>query len=462
MADPTSLFGFRRSNPDASDLQIAVNSRNNYYGYDQWGNKIDSGIDGPKKPVFAAFYALDKIELEDLVLNIGLRYDFINTDSKEFKDPRNVKFDKDGLIDQSNYQDVKSSQTISPRIGFSFPVTEQTVFYAQYGRFVQQSRLRDVYLGTAVSSSNIRGGYAIQDPVGFGLQPEKTTQYDFGFRQQIGDNMAFDIGAFYKDIKDQIQQQQIASSPGAAHGAYYAWVNGDFATTAGVSLKIDLRRVDRLQASFDYTYSDARGTGSSPSSSFYALWQSPTETPFLPKYIMPLSFDQTHRGAINLDYRFAKDDGPSLGAVKFLERAGLNLLFQFNSGHPYTRIDEFSFGNRRQPVEALNSSRTPWNFQLDARLDKTVTIGPLDVNFYIWVVNILGIKNVTDVFNTSGSASDNGYLATEDGQKLASNYAKYGQVFEDLYKEMYYQLAIMNAGLYGAPRQIYLGLRIDF
>ncbi len=462
VGDPTTLFGFRRSNPDATDLQIAVNSRYNFYGYDQWGNAIEDGIDGPKKPKFAAAYVLDKIELEDLVLNIGLRYDYINTDSREFKDPNKVVFDKNGLIDESNFKDVKSSETISPRIGFSFPVTEQTVFYAQYGLFVQQSRLRDVYLGNAVSSSNIRGGYAIETPVGFGLQPEKTTQYDFGFRQQIGDNLAFDIGAFYKDIKDQIQQRQIPAASGAQHGAYYAWVNGDFATTAGVSFKIDLRRVERLQASFDYTYSDARGTGSSPSSSFYALWQSPTETPYLPKYIMPLGFDQTHRGAVNVDYRFAKDDGPAIGDIKFLERAGLNLLFQFNSGHPYTRIDEFSFGNRHQPVEALNSSRTPWNFQLDARLDKTVTIGPLDVNFYIWVVNILGIKNVTNVFATSGSASDNGYLATEDGQKLTANYAKYGEVFAQLYKDLYYQLGIMNAGVYGTPRQIYLGMRIDF
>jgi hypothetical protein len=41
-------------------------------------------------------------------------------------------------------------------------VTDQTVFYAQYGKFVQQSRLRDVYLGTAITASNIKGGYAIR------------------------------------------------------------------------------------------------------------------------------------------------------------------------------------------------------------------------------------------------------------------------------------------------------------
>ncbi len=458
-----SLYSFRRSNPDASDLQIAMNSRIDFYGYDQWGNKIDDGINGPKEPVFAAFYALDKIELEDLVINIGLRYDYINTASKMFKNPNNVTFDANGLIEEKNYVDAPVSETVSPRLGFSFPVTDQTVFYAQYGHFVQQSRLRDVYLGSAVTASNIKGGYAIQTPVGFGLRPERTVQYDFGFRQQIGDYMAFDIGAFYKDIKDQIQQRQVSAAYGASHGAYYAWVNGDFATTSGLSLKIDLRRVERIQASLDYTYSDARGTGSNPSSSFYALWQSPTETPFLPKYVSPLAFDQTHRGSLNIDYRFSRDDGPELFGAKILERMGLNMLFQFNSGHPYTRVDENSFGNRRQPIEPINASRTPWNFQLDARIDKSVTLfGMLEANFYIRVVNLLDIQNITDVFMTSGSATDNGYLATEDGQKLIANYATYGEVFAQLYKDFYYQTRIMNAGVYGAPRQIYVGMRLDF
>ncbi|MDX9757586.1 MAG: TonB-dependent receptor [Bacteroidota bacterium] len=459
-----TLKSFFRNNPDATPIQQAVNSRTNNYGYDQWGAAIEDGPDGPKKPVFASAYLLDKIELEDLVINIGLRYDYIDTDTYEFVEPNNVKFDEFGYISQKddNIRETEATATFSPRLGFSFPVTDQTVFYAQYGKFVQQTRLRDVFLGTAITASNIKGGYAITNPVGFGLKPETTLQYDFGFRQQIGDFLAFDIGAFYKDIRDQIQQQQITGAPNAQHSAYYAWVNGDFATTSGVSLKVDLRRVERVQASVDYTYSDARGTGSAPSSAFRTIWLSPTETPYLPKYTTLLDFNQTHRGSINVDYRFGMDDGPKLGGVAFLERTGLNLLFTFNSGHPYTRVDENSYENRRQPVEVLNESVTPWTFQIDARLDKTVDIAGLDVNFYIWVINLLDTKNVTDVFMQSGSASDNGYLSTIQGRQLLQTYAQYGQVFEDLYRDYYYQTNIMNADLFGPPRQVRLGLRIDF
>ncbi|MBE0644293.1 MAG: TonB-dependent receptor [Bacteroidetes bacterium] len=462
--DAFGLASYIRRNPDANALEIAGSAGTNNYGYDYYGTEVDSGENGPKEPVFASFYVLDKIELEDLVINLGLRYDYINTNSKDFIDPSNIKFTSEGLIDQSpeNLKDVDASKTVSPRIGFSFPVTDQTVFYAQYGVFVQQSRLRNIYLGNATMSSQIKGGYAVSSPVGFGLKPEKTIQYDFGFRQQLGENIAFDIGAFYKDIRDQIQQRQIPAEFGAEHPAYYAWVNGDFATTTGVSLSIVLRRTERIMVQTNYTYSDARGTGSSPSSSFRALWLSPTETPFLPKYPMTLDFDQTHRGSVSLDYRFGLNDGPELFGAQILERFGVNLLFQFNSGSPYTRVNEFSFGNRRTPIEAINSSRTPWYFMVDGRFDKTVTIGPLDVNFYIWVTNLLNIKNVTGVYATSGSAESNNYLATDEGQTQIANYARYGEVFANLYQDYYYQQVLMNAGVYSPPRRVIFGLRMNF
>jgi hypothetical protein len=459
--DASTLWPFIRQNPDATPEQIAFNARSNYYGYDMWGRTVDEGFDGPKHPVFAGAYAMDKIELEDLVINVGLRYDFINTDSKKPKDMNNIKFLPDGNLDPDGLEDAPVSQTVSPRIGFSFPVTDQTRFFAQYGRFVQQSRLRDVYLGNAVNASNIRGGYAIQTPVGFGLRPENTIQYDFGFQQMMGENIVFNINAFYKDIRDQVQIRQITASPGASHLAYYAWVNGDFSTTSGVSLSVDMRRTERLQASIDYTYSDARGTGSAPSTAFYAIWQSPTETPYYPKIVQTLDFDQTHRGSLNLDYRFGRDDGPAIGGVRFLERTGLNLLFQFNSGSPYTLVDEYSYGNRRQPVEPINASSSPWTFRIDGRLDKTVNIWEFNVNFYVWVINVLNTRSVTGVFATTGTSTDNGYLSTEEGQTRLKNMASYGDVFEQMYREYYYQLGIMNA-FASTPRQIRLGMRIDF
>lgn len=437
-----------------------VYDRLDNYGYDVYGNTLDSGPDGPKHPVFAAFYVQDKMEFSDLVLNIGFRLDYIDADTKVFQNPSNIKFDADGIIDEDYLLDVDPAVQVSPRLGFSFPVTDQTVFHAQYGKFIQQSQLRNVYLGFNRTSDIVKGGFAELNPVGYGLKPERTTQYEIGFKQQLGDNFAFDITGFYKDIKDQVQLRSIFAEATAAHLQYYALVNGDFATTKGIEVKLDLRRTQRIAATFDYTYSDAQGTGSTPTEAGRAVWQSPTATPYFPQQISPLTFNQTHRGAINVDYRFGEDDGPDILGSKALENFGLNLLFTFNSGHNYTRF--VGFGNSRQPVEALNASVTPWNFQLDARLDKTFSLGPLNVNVYLWVINLLDTRNVIGVFGTSGDAYDDGYLASPEGSNIYNNLkVTKGEAAAETYKQLYLA-SIYNADNFGPPRQIRLGLRLDY
>ncbi len=436
-----------------------IYSRLDNYGYDVYGNKTDNGVEAAKHPTFAAYYIQDKMEFSDLVLNIGFRLDYIDIDAQVFKNPSNIQFDENDLIDVSQMVDVDPILQISPRIGFSFPVTDRTVFHAQYGKFIQQSRLRDVYQGYNVLGDNIKGGYAISSPVGFGLRPERTTSYEIGFRQQLGESFAFDITGFYKDIKDQVQIRSIFAEEGAQHGQYYAWVNGDFSTVKGIEVKLDLRRTERLSATVDYTYSDARGTGSNPSSAFRAIWQSPTSSPYFPQQIAPLDFNQTHRIYVNLDYRYDDNDGPEIFGAKVFENLGANLLFSANSGFNFTRWE--GYGNQRDPLEPLNASTTPWTFQLDARIDKTVKIAGIDFNIYLWVINLFNTQNVVNVFNNSGDAYDDGWITYKQGAAIVEGYRTFGEQFAQTYIDLYRNLNYTSAN-FGVPRQIRLGIRLNY
>ncbi len=459
LPSPITIASFRRALPQGTDYDFY--DRLDNYGYDAYGNDLDGTINGPKHPVFAAYYIQDKMEFSDLVVNFGLRLDYIDTDSKRFKNPHDIRF-INNLVDESDLEDVEAFTQVSPRLGFSFPVTDRTVFHAQYGKFIQQSQLRDIYQGYNVIADNIQGGYAIEQPVGFGLRPERSTQYEIGFKQQIGDVFAFDITGFYKDIKDQIQERSIYADQGANHRQYYAFVNGDFSTVKGVELKLDLRRVERISATVDYTYQDAQGTGSNPSSSFRQIWQSPTATPYFPQQIAPLSFNQAHTGSINLDYRFADNDGPSIFGSQILSNFGINALFRFTSGFNFTRYTEDSFGNSRVPTEPLNSSTTPWTFQLDMKIDKSVSLGPLDANIYLWIINVLNTQNVVDVFPVSGDAYDDGWLTSPQGaQTVAGIESQYGQQYADMYKQLYSTINY-DSGHFGPPRQIRLGVRLNY
>jgi hypothetical protein len=358
---------------------------------------------------------------------------------------------------------------VSPRIGLSFPVTDRTVFHAQFGKFVQQSRLRDIYQGIYLTGANLRGGFFIGGPVGFDVRPTRTTQYEIGFRQQLGEVASFDVTGYYKDIKDQIVYDLVYTEA-SQYGAYAEYRNGDFATTKGVELTLNMRRVERLMVNASVSFQDARGTGSFPNSS-RGIVAAPIDgvTIFRPQYVTPLEFNNAVRGSINLDYRFGKDDGGSI-----LEQLGLSSLITFNSGHPFTRgsggASLESDARDRQPTEPLNGSTTPWVFQVDLRLDKTFQITDrLSANLYLFVINVFDRRNVENVFLRTGSTTDDGYLSDPAlGGKLVDTY---GPTYAAMYKAInidYYE-TWQNAPFlatvpyfYGPPRQIRLGVRLEY
>jgi hypothetical protein len=434
-------------------------------GYDIFGNKLDNDVVidngvlyfGPRHPVFAAIYATDKIEFSDIILNLGLRWDYIDPNSVDTPDPGTLQFNGEDYILSSYYRNTPKTSQISPRIGFSFPVTDRTVFHSQYGKFIQQSRLNDSYRGAAQMSGNIKAGLWNATPNGWGLQPERTTQYELGFSQMVSDNASFDVTAFYKDIQDQVQFVMIPPTGGEAP-IYTALANSDFSTSKGIELKFTLRRTQRLSAQVNYTFMDARSTASDPRSS-NGIWQLGLGPNALPKFIQPTNFDFRHSGSVLLDYRFAKNEGGPI-----LSQLGLNLLFQFNSGHAMTRVAANSTigpnpGDERfrDAIEPPGSSTTPWFFQLDGRLDKTVPIGPLEVDFYVYVINILGTDNPVNAFIRTGDTQDDGWFATPGGQ---SNLAtpSLGQRWADMYSALYLGRNSLN---FGPPRQIRFGLKLD-
>ena len=458
--------------PDSSSQklsleQIYVNRGVNNFGYDVFGNEISAsgGIQDAKHPVFGAIYLQDKIEYSDLVINAGIRYDYINTDNKNFIDPAfpDASINKQtGAINPAGFVDVASFSALSPRIGLSFPVTDRTVFHTQFGKFVQQSRLRDIYQGLYATGSNIRGGFFIGAPVGFDVRPTRTTQYEIGFTQQISDFASFDVTGYYKDILDQIVYDQIYTRAGSQFGAYAILRNGDFATTKGVELTLNMRRQKRVQMNASVSFQDAQGTGSFPNSN-RGIVAAPLDgvTIFRPQYVTPLEFNNAVRGNFNVDYHYGRGDGPQL-----LQRFGASLLFSFNSGHPFTRgiggADLEGDARDRQPVEALNSSTTPWVFQVDARLDKSFDLMErLSATIYFQVINLFDTRNIQNVFLRTGSTNDDGYLRT---QNYSSDFASLYRAINIDYYEQYQNAPFLGTVpfFYGPPRQFRLGIRLEY
>lgn len=471
-----NLYRNQFQNPSDPDWVNYNKSNVTFYGYDIYGNEFDGGSftdktgytvnlpnDGPRHPMMIGSYVQNKIEMSDLIVNIGARFDYIDPGAKIYKNQRSIgiaTYNGIPVIADSSLIAQEVTMQISPRIGFSFPVTDKTVFHAEYGKFIAQGSLNDLYISSTAAGRFLNGGLAAQlsNP---NLKPERTTDYQIGFRQQLGDVSAFDLSFFYKDTKDLIVIRQIIPELGAPHSAYIGNVNGDFGTVRGLTLRYDVRRIERISLNASYTLQSAQATGSNSATHFNIAWQDvsgPDGQPYFPVIPAPTTFDRTHFGNINLDYRYAENDGPVLFDTKILERAGANFLFSFSSGIRYTKNEVsgvFFPTNAPRPFENINASTAPWNFQLDLRVNKVVSLMKnVDLDVYVWVINLLNTKNITNVYSATGLPDNDGYLNTVAGQTYLD---VYGSQAANLYNYL-----IDVPGNYGTPRVIRLGARLTF
>lgn len=464
------LYAYKTANPGATAAQIEqykidqqINTGVTNFGYDVLGNEFDGeGLYEAMKPVTAAAYIQDKIEYEDIILNVGLRFDYFDTDGWELKDPTRPELAivfKDGKLIESGWQKNPAFKSVSPRLGFAFPVTDKTVFHAEWGKFVQMPALNQMYTGLHAYAYNLRGGFFIAAPTALGFRPTRTTNYELGFSQQLGDAFSIDITGYYKDIKDQLNYRIIKVDKSSPYSDYASFTNGDFATTKGIELTFNMRRFKNVLVNANIAFQDARGTGSNPSSNA-GIVGSPLDgvTVFTPQYISPLQFDYPMRGNLNVDYRF----GNETEVPSYLRMFGVSALVRFSSGHPYTLgtggLNAEGDARFRQPLEALNTSLTPNQLYFDLRIDKTFQImDKLSANVYVFVINLFNIKNETDVHLKTGTASDNGDIYNPD--TVSKNIANYGQLYRDA-ELAFYQYN--NYGFYSGPRQVRLGLRFEF
>ena len=364
-----------------------------------------------------------------------------------------------------SFTDYKPQTYLSPRIAFQFPINENSQFYAHYDILVQRpgrvyaTPFDYMFLAQRTSAT-------INNP---DLRPEKTFDYEFGFTQTLSKFSAVSIAGTYKERKDQVQYRPYLY---AWPQTYYTYGNRDYSTTKGFYLKYDLRRVKNLRMMANYTLQFVEGTGSGDRSYANGLLTTfiASALPNL-RYVMPLDFDNRHIISVNLDYRFADGEGPTIKDKHFLQNAGINLLFTSRSGEPYTRYSQPTRVANTVKGE-LNGSRLPWHYMLDLRLDKDFTLSfkkpaededemakprrQLYLNVYMYITNLLNTRDVLAVDGFTGRPDDDGYLVSPQGQ-LDQQVQTSPQSYYDLYSV--YQLNPYNINL---PRRINFGLNLNF
>ncbi len=368
------------------------------------------------------------------------------------------------------FKDYEPQTQIMPRIAFSFPISDEASFFANYDVLTQRPRT-NVYANpiTYYLQSLGKQGQIIVSP---DLKPEKTINYQFGFKQRLGVTSAITMTAFYKELKDNFQQVQIAT---AYPTAYLTYTNRDFGTIKGFTLQYDLRRTNNIQINAAYTLQFANGTGSDNNSAANLISSGESE-PI--RVALPLDYDQRHTIVTTVDYRYGEGayyTGPaSLKSV--LENFGINFIFRAGSGTPYSRISQDKVQNIlnaddtrfRRLIGEINGSRLPWQYNMDLRLDKDFKITSKSaegkgrnttLNVYLLVQNLLDTKRVATVYPATGLPDDDGFLTSSQGVDFVNSIGSEGSVqsYMDLYK-----ISMNDPANFRLPRVIRVGAIYNF
>jgi outer membrane receptor protein involved in Fe transport len=411
----------------------------------------------PRKPIIGYLYLQDRFELEDLVLNLGIRMDYFDIKSHDlvnpelpYGDPNNPNNLDLNKFDIGDFKLKDIEVEFSPRIGIGFPVTEATVFHAQYGRFIQVPELNNMYGGPFDYNQYIT--MSPQSGFNGGLISEETIQYEVGFRQLLGANSALNLSAFYKNTKSlvNVQNSKYQRTQGGEVINAIGPANADFGTIKGFAFSFDVTRLSYFSVSLQYTFSNAEGTGSSTNSSQTAVFRNLDNLP--PKVIAPLNFDQRHTALAIIDFYVPE------GELGFFELFNANAIISFNSGRPYTPVDQWNIlgdnGLVADNTGYINSAYTPSNFRIDLKVEKGFPIGNFYITPYVWIENLLDTDNPVDVWRSTGSPYTTDWLNDPDSQgtqeAVGPGYAKDYATLEK------------DPRNFGIPRLIKLGLKLNF
>ncbi len=364
----------------------------------------------------------------------------------------------------ASFRDYKPDIKISPRIWFSFPISTTSQFFGTYDVLVQRPTESNVAQIDDYFYLNNRRTGIIANP---DLRMTQVTDYEIGFRQQIGDNSALGIVASYREFRNLIQLYRFVE---AYPFPYTSFSNLDFSTVKSFRLEYELKDLGNINLSATYMVQFANGTGSNSQSSS-ALVQ--VGLPTL-RNIFPLDYDTRHtlKGTIDYHYRSGKDyDGPIVAGKKILENAGINFIFNYTSGRPYTQtiiaIPEVQSGvvSRSQVKGTINGSNLPPQFFIDMNIDKNFIVKKESIagkttiyriRVFLWMQNVLNAANVLSVYKFTGSAYDDGYLASPQSIEQ-KRVATSSQSFVDLYNTR-----MVNPNFFALPRLTRIGVSLYF
>ena len=342
----------------------------------------------PKQPGLQSYYPKqfatylqDRVELGDLVVRAGLRFEYYDAAGKVPSNLQNPANSIEGAP-TSTYVSTTPKTALAPRLGLSFPLTSAASVYFSYGHFYQMPALDLLYSNADYSIlEDLQAGGVSYGVMGNpDLKPEFTIQYEFGLKQSVSDFLGVQLSFFYKDIRDLLGVEFISTYTAAE---YARFANTDFGSVYGFTLSVFQRNIGYFNTSVDYTLQFAQGNSSDPRETANRAEAGADPRP------RNLDFNWDQRHTLNLSAIYSVPSDYSLSAI-----------FRFGSGQPYTP----EMGSGFDANLETNSGRKDSYFLLDLRAEKYFDLDFINLSVFLRMFNVLNSTFVNGfVFNSTGS-----------------------------------------------------------
>ena len=326
-------------------------------------------------------YLQDKMEFQGFIANLGIRLDYSNSNGIRYMlDPYSKYYQASvgNLIEtDSPSEKAKPVLYLSPRLGVSHPITDNSKLYFNYGHFCQEPassyrfRIQRESNGLVTSIGNPN------------LIFEKTIAYELGYSQNLFNKYLLNIAAYYKDVTDQpgwIYYENINASV-----QYSKSTNNNYEDIRGFEITLTKRIGDWVSGFVNYTYEvrtfgyfDLRRYYEDPNKQRDYLRSNPyQERPHPRPY-----------ARANLNFHTPNDFGPVWLGHNFLGDWNLNVLAYWKTGS-YETYNPHSIPGLVDNIQWKDRS----NF--DLRLSKFISISRYNLQFYVDMSNVFNLKHLS-------------------------------------------------------------------
>jgi hypothetical protein len=378
------------------------------------------------RPLMAAAYVQNIVDFGDLVLDYGLRADYLDYNA-----------DFPAVIGELREGDPtsrpESQLFLSPRMSVAHPVTDRSQIRLSYGHFFQAPAFKDVY---AHSNQDFRfdlGGNANNIFGNPNLEMSQSVMFEVGFTTILSETMRLDFAGYHNESKGDLAVRRMTPqellelggvtdrSSTRSNAILSVYTNRDRMSTRGVEISFARRMGEIWGINAAYTLSFPRATSSNPQEYILTFGRQTFFDPVTgqrgvqppPRVLSPIDYDRTHELNVQLSFRVPDDLFParSRADVILSDLTGY-ATFTFSSGQPYT-----SLAQNGHPSSNNNNDRGPSYKNVNLRLNKRLPVPYKRMRFTLFgeIYNLFGITNYNiDYINpTTGAPDMDAYILTE-------------------------------------------------